>query len=128
MYTCRSCNYNFTEEQGDRYKSGLHLRLDCPRCHHFIKFLVQCVNPGGVIMPFGKYKGLRIDEIHIQDTDYFRWMCEKLESPFYKDKAKEYLRNVQAPTRPVDFEPEKMKPERKQDGVRQDDGQQKLDL
>lgn len=117
MFNCKNCNHNFSEEKGDIYKSGIHLRLDCPLCHRFIKFLPQGVNPGGVIMPFGKHKGLRIDEIHIQDTNYFKWMCEKLESQFYRGKAQEYLRNVQAPTRPikpVNFEP--------------DDNQQKLDF
>ena len=128
MYNCRNCNHNFTEEEGDRYKQGFHLRLDCPRCHRFIKYLPQGVNPGGVVMPFGRHKGLRIDEIHIQDSGYFKWMCEKLESPFYREKAQEHLRNVSVPQREINFEPERRKPEGSTDGVRQDDGQQKLDF
>ena len=57
-------------------QNGPHTQANCSLCGAFIKFVPQ----GNDIefMPFGKYKGQKIETI--MDKSYLRWLIENLKS------------------------------------------------
>lgn len=75
MYKCKQCGIHFEREAGIKYKSGKHIRLDCPVCKSFVRFLQQPIpDAGHEIMAFGKYKGKAIYEIFAIDSNYILWL------------------------------------------------------
>ena len=56
--------------------NGPHLQANCSLCNAFIQFVSQ--NNELEIMPFGKYKGQRIDTI--MDKSYLSWLLQNLKS------------------------------------------------
>jgi len=69
MYHCPKCEAIF--EQGVTYPKGPHIRLDCPECAAFIKFLPQSVNK--FVMPIGKHKGKQLKDI---PNEYLQWAVQ----------------------------------------------------
>ena len=57
-------------------QNGPHLQATCPVCNAFIQFVGQ--NNELEIMPFGKYKGQRIEAI--MDKAYLTWLLQNLKS------------------------------------------------
>jgi hypothetical protein len=69
------CNFCGSVEPVITY-NGPHLQANCSLCNAFIKFVSQ--NNELEIMPFGKYKGQRIDAI--MDKSYLSWLLQNLKS------------------------------------------------
>jgi hypothetical protein len=42
--------------------------------------IVECINPGEVVWPFGKYSGKTISEIYSSNSGYFRWALDNMSS------------------------------------------------
>lgn len=86
--TCPKCN-------GETYleKSGNHVKWSCYKCG-YIKFISQEKPAELFIMPFGKYKGLSLQEIKNIDIDYCVWAAENLSATSIKMKFKEILTSI----------------------------------
>jgi hypothetical protein len=86
MITCHSCGALFEEYKTAEkiFKNGTkHIEARCPLCDKWIKYLPQ----ENFIMPFGKYKGMDIDEVARKDLDYIRWLEENTESNSIRNRC-----------------------------------------
>ena len=84
-YQCSHCNT--LADPLTAYKTGPHMRIDCPKCGKFITFLRQSDDPGDMIIYFGKNKGKRIAEC---DKIYLRWLMQQ-NIRRYSDAAMQHL-------------------------------------
>lgn len=85
IYQCLHCN--IIADPSTAYRTGPHMRIDCPACGKFITFLRQSDNPGDMIIYFGKNKGKKLSEC---DKIYLRWLMQQ-NIRRYSDAALQYL-------------------------------------
>ena len=76
-------------EEGRTYLSGPHLRMDCPDCGAYVKFLPKSIDE--FKMPIGKYKGKTFAEIEQTDKQYVVWVSNNIQGRPGK-AASEYLK------------------------------------
>lgn len=72
---CPSCDWQGTEAL--LYRSGAHVRADCPECGRYIKFVAQHP-PEEAQLHFGKYRGERVVDVANADPDYLRWVLDNV--------------------------------------------------
>lgn len=62
-----------THQQNSFNQGGYHLKVCCPSCQNFIKFLPHSEPK----LYFGKYKGMLISEVVRKDAPYLRWLLSE---------------------------------------------------
>ena len=74
---CRKCYAEFREDPELYTVAGPHIRLDCPACGGFIKFIAKELEgePADLIVPFGKYNGQTLGQILISDRSYLEFIA-----------------------------------------------------
>jgi hypothetical protein len=89
---CKSCGPVYPNIQPQKFLNGTtHLRADCPKCGHFIKWLRQ--------MPEGRYQGHPL--INLSEA-YMRYV---LDSDKASEKTKQAVRQHLDELKPVIAEP-----------------------
>jgi rRNA maturation protein Nop10 len=81
---CQKCGSVTTIIDVILEKKGVHLKASCPSCGRFIKFITQSEPSGEDIMPYGKYKGMKVSEIFEEDPSYALWASENLTGRYQK--------------------------------------------
>lgn len=87
MLMCHRCK---KEVEPVLTPKGKHLRADCPLCKKYIKF-VSHVPSDEFVMPFGKYKGVKLTEVAKIDSDYLHWLYGATQKNNLKEKIDEVL-------------------------------------
>lgn len=59
--------------------------------HEAAKRVNQSENAGNFIMPFGKYRGMSLDDIYCENPDYLEWIKDNFEDGWIQEKVKQYL-------------------------------------
>jgi hypothetical protein len=66
---------------------GFHLKASCRECKAYIKMLPHAEPK----MPFGKHKGLTVNELISESRDYAEWILPKLWETRFKRELSEAL-------------------------------------
>ncbi len=85
IYQCSRCNT--IADPATAYKSGPHMRIDCPACGEYISFLRKSDDPGELVIYFGKFRGKKISEC---PKIYITWLSQQ-NIRRYSAAAIEYL-------------------------------------
>lgn len=72
--SCPRCNgKKIKTERIDLPRGGYHLKTTCIPCNKFIKFLSH----QKARLPFGRYRGISINEIAVENPSYLRWLLRE---------------------------------------------------
>jgi hypothetical protein len=75
---CSKCFAEFRDDTGLYTTAGQHIRLDCPACGAFIKFVRKPMNgePADQIVPFGRYNGQTLGQILAVNRGYVEYIAK----------------------------------------------------
>lgn len=77
--TCKHCGHTETQTTKQFFKNNAeHLRVECAACYRFIGYKPKATTlelAAKFTMPYGKYQGMRLDQLAARDMSYLEWLA-----------------------------------------------------